>query len=640
MSIRRAMAAPGWILAAALALCCLLSPRAVRADEPDGSDIQELMDIRVTTASRRAEPLSRVAGAVTVLTEEDIFHSGATSLPELLRLAPGVQVSQMDTGMWAVGVRGFNGRLNSKHLVLIDGRPITSPATADVDWGKAVPIGLVKRVEVVRGTWTHLWGADSFTGVINVITKNAEETQGGQSVTLAGTTGAEQLVRYGGTMGDSGFYRAYVGGEYQTGNWVTGDGDGRGSTDWRRERAGVRMDWENAYTDAFSLQGAMVASSIRDNASGDHQVYQPHTRRNYNGYAQLVWDRATGLDSGLKARTSFTRDAVSVSDLSGGSNALDAELQQAVEQWGRHRFTWGAGSRYIWYDIENGDFASFEPRQRDSFTSNAFAQDRITLLDDTLYFILGTKLDYFGRGNVEFQPTARLLYTLDNSEYWLAVSRAVRADNEWIRSGGYVFDHHGTGFAVSPSSDLTTEKLVAYEAGYRQRLSNDLRWDVSLYSNRYSELAMLELDPVARTATLVNSLSGASYGMEAQVNWTVTPWLGLVPSVSTVYQDIYGLHSPPQGDSVPDRGLTTEWKTQILTKPLKDVGLDVLVGYLDGPSGQDSHPDYLLLEAHGSWKVSESLMLELIARNLGGSRRQYSTLRIGPSVDLRVTWNF
>ncbi|MEF2230760.1 MAG: TonB-dependent receptor plug domain-containing protein [Pseudodesulfovibrio sp.] len=638
------MAVPGWLAGALCALCCLLFPLAAAAgsdaNATDGADIEELMEVPVITASRRAEPLTQVAGAVTVLTEEDIFHSGATSLPELLRLVPGVQVSQMDTAAWSVGIRGFNGWLNSKHLVLVDGRPITSPTTTDVDWGKIVPVSMVKRVEVVRGTWTHLWGADSFTGVINIITKTAEETQGGQSVTLAGTTGAEQLVRYGDAMGDNGHYRAYVGGSYQTGNWITGDGSGQGSKDWWRERAGVRMDWENAYTDALSFQGALVASSIKDNASGAQQFYEPHTRRNYNGYLQFVFDRATGLDSGFKVRTSYTRDAVSVADLTGGTNSLDAEVEQAVEQWGRHRLTWGAGSRYFWDDIKNGDFASIEPRQRSTLLTNAFLQDKITLVDDTLYCILGTKFDYFGRGDVEYQPTARLLYTLDDSEYWLAVSRAVRADNIWLRSGGYIFDHHGARFRVSPSSDLTTEKLIAYEAGYRQRISPDLRWDLSLYTNQYDELAMLELDPAAKTATLVNALSGTAYGLDAQLNWTVTPWLSLTPSVGTVYQDIYGLRSPPQGDSVPDRGLTTEWKTQITTKPLKDVGFDVLVGYLDGPSAQDSHPDYLLLETHGSWKVSESLMLELIARNLGGSRRQYSTLRVGPSVDLRVTWDF
>jgi len=642
-----APAVTGWLAGVLCALCCLLFPLSVAAadsgnatDAGDGADIEELMEVQVTTASRRAEPLTKVAGSVTVLTEEDIFHSGATSLPELLRLVPGVQVSQMDTASWAVGIRGFNGRLNSKHLVLVDGRPITSPTTTDVDWGAIVPMSMIKRVEVVRGTWTHLWGADSFTGVINIITKTAEETQGGQSVTLAGTTGADQLLRYGGTMGDTGHYRGYVGGSYQTGNWITGDGGGRGSRDWYRERGGVRMDWENAYTDSLSFQGALVASSIKDNASGGQQFYQPHTRNNYNGYLQFVFDRATGLDSGVKFRTSYSRDAVSVADLTGGTNSLDAEVEQAVEQMGRHRLTWGAGSRYFWDDIKNGDFASIEPQRRSTMLTNAFLQDRITLVDDSLFLTLGTKLDWFGRGEVEYQPTARLLYALDDSEYWLAVSRAVRADNLWLRSGGYIFDHHGTRFTVSPGSDLTTEKLIAYEAGYRQRIASDLRWDLSLYTNQYDELAMLELDPVAKTATLVNSLSGTAYGMEAQVNWTATPWLSLVPSVSTVYQDIYGLRSPPQGDSVPDRGLTTEWKTQILTKPLTDVGLDVLVGYLDGPSGQDSNPDYLLLETHGSWKVSESLMLEIIARNLGGSRRQYSTLRVGPSIDLRVTWDF
>ncbi len=240
------------------ALLVLFFPALARAEAEDplaDMDIEQLMEVEVVTASRRAEPLTQVAGAVTVLTKEDIFRSGATNIPEALKLVPGVHVSQVDTDKWAVGIRGFNGLLSHKHLVLLDGRPMTSPDMGGVSWGNTIPISLIKRIEVVRGTWTSLWGAESFTGVINIITKTAAECEGGQSRTLVGTTGAEQIVRFGDQFGDSADVMGYFSGSYKSGDWVTNRDNGRSSRDWAKTRAGFRSDWENAYTDALSLQG-------------------------------------------------------------------------------------------------------------------------------------------------------------------------------------------------------------------------------------------------------------------------------------------------------------------------------------------------------------------------------------------------
>ncbi|QGY41992.1 TonB-dependent receptor plug domain-containing protein [Pseudodesulfovibrio cashew] len=602
-------------------------------------DLEELMEVEVVTATRRAEPLSQVAGAIVVLDEEDIFRSGATSLAEVLKLVPGVHVAQMDLDRWAVGIRGFNGLLSNKHLVLLDGRPITSPTTAGVDWGDIVPLSMVKRIEVVKGTWTHLWGADSFTGVINVITKTAAETQGGQSVTLAGTSGVSETLRYGGALGDNGNYRAYTELGYQSGNWIAEKQDARSSSDWKKKRFGFRTDWENAFTDALSLQGDLSVSSIEDGASANMHVYDSHTRDRVNGYAQFVWNRALGLDSGINFRTSFTRNETSVDDLTGGTNTLDAEVQYAAEQMGAHRFTWGMGSRYYWDNIESGDHTSIGQDNRYTFTANGFAMDRITLSEDSLYLTLGTKFDYFGQTPIEIQPTARLLHTRGDKEFWLAVSRAVRADTRWQRSGSYVIDDHGVAYTVNPPDSLTTEKLLSYEAGYRQRIAPDLRWDLSLYVNDYDELAMLVFNHATHTATLGNVLKGTAYGVEAQLEWKAADWLTLRPSASTIYQNIYGMDEPPGGESMPEEGLGYELKLQTMTTPMKDVGFDFLVGYMDGPTDRNL-PGYFSLEAHTSWRASETLMLELIGRNLGEATEQYSSLQVGPSVDLRITWDF
>ena len=623
-----------------IAFLLLLSP-AVRADD-DLSDLglEELMQVEVASATRRSEPLSRIPAAVTVLTEEDIFRSGATNVPEALQLVPGVHVAQINTDRWAVGVRGFNGLLSNKHLVLVDGRPVTSPVITGVQWDNIVPISMIKRIEVVRGTRTSLWGAESFTGVINIITKNAHDMQGGQSVTTAGTRGASQTVRQGWRTGSDSAVAVYGTGEYLNGDWLTSKRQERDGHEWSKVQGGLRADWENAFTDALSVQSDLVRSNTEEEMpGGPGGPPATKSRSDVNGYAQFVWDRATGLDSNLRFRTSYTRDTAMLADLDGGVNVVDAELTSAMEQMGRHYLTWGLGTQYIWDDVRGEGVAKADRGHIYNWSGSSFVRDRITLLPESLYLVAGLKADVLGGGDVELQPTVRLLHTRDDAEYWLAVSRGVRADTRYQRSGSYRINVGGTDYQVLAPDSLETEKLISYEAGYRQALTQDTRLDLSLYVNDYSELLMLELDKATHTAKVTNSLKGTAYGLEAMFEWTATDWLTLKPSASLIYQNIYGLESSPVGDSMPEEGLGGEMKLQVLTKPLKDVGLDLFLGYIDSPD-QLHLPAYFSVDAHASWRATDTLMLELIGHNLGGSHEQFSDLAVGPSVDCRITWDF
>ncbi|WP_272701180.1 TonB-dependent receptor plug domain-containing protein [Desulfovibrio sp. Fe33] len=614
---------------------------ALADDDLSGLGLEELLQVEVASATRRTEPLSRIPAAVTVLTEEDIFRSGATNVPEALQLVPGVHVAQMNTDRWAVGIRGFNGLLSNKHLVLVDGRPVTSPVMTGVQWDNIVPIGQIKRIEVVRGTRTSLWGAESFTGVINIITKTAFESLGGQSVSVGGTRGAGQTVRYGRKTGDDSAFMVYGTAQYLNGDWLSGSNRGQNGHEWSKFQSGLRADWENAFTDALSLQCDLVRSKTEEDGPvgpppGNRET---RSRTDVNGYAQFVWDRATGLDSNLRFRTSFTRDTAMLADLEGGANILDAELTSAMERMGRHYLTWGVGTQYFWDDVHDGDDVDVDLERIYTWTGTGFIRDRITLLPESLYFVAGLKADVLDEKSVELQPTLRLLHTRDEAEYWIAVSRGVRADTRYQRSGTYVVHARGKDYKVEAPDDLKAEKLVSYEAGVRRVLTPDVRFDLSLYVNDYSELLMLELDDATDTATVSNSLKGTAYGLEAVVEWAVSDRLTLKPSASLIYQNIYGLDSGPVGDSMPEEGLGSEMKLQILTKPLKDVGLDIFLGYIDSPD-QRHLPAYFSLDAHASWRVSDTLLLELIGRNLSGSNEQFSDLAVGPSVDCRVTWDF
>jgi iron complex outermembrane receptor protein len=611
------------------------------AADLSGLEMEDLMQVQVVTPSRRAESLSQVAGAVTVLDEEDIRRSGATNIPEALKLIPGVHVAQIDTEKWAVGIRGFNGMFDNKHLVLLDGRPITSSARTNVAWSnESIPLETVKRIEVVRGAWTSLWGSDSFTGVINIITKRAAETQGWQSVSLAGTDGLEQTLRNGGSAGEDLYYRIYAKGSYQDGSQLQDQAHQATSTrDWTQGRTGARIDWNNAATDELSLQGELVQSQFNEGAGAMPHMAPPQEKENYGGYWQLAWDRATGLGSGLHFRTSYTRELDTDGGLEGTSNVWDAELQHVLELGDRNLLSYGLGTRYYWDSFKDKADSRMETPNSYRLETSAFLQDKLTLVQDSLFLILGLKFDYLGSGNLETQPTVRLLQTLEDQEYWLAVSRAVRPANRWQDNGFYRVRYQGVDYDVRPTDSLTSEELIAYEAGYRRHISKLLAMEVSLFANDYDRLTKLELNGATRTGKLVNSLSGMSYGVESLLEWQARQWLTLRPSVSFIRQDFQQFSWDDHGDSLPKPTDVVETKLMVMSDLGHGVGLDVDTAYLDSPT-EERLDSYWTMDAHLSWKAREGLLLELIGQNLLGARQEFSVLEVDTSLALRVTWDF
>ncbi|MCM0753796.1 TonB-dependent receptor [Desulfovibrio aminophilus] len=633
---------PG-VLSAALLLCLWAASAWAQDADPrlSGVEMEDILDARVVTASKRNEPLSQVAGAVTVITEEDIRRSGATNIPEALKLAPGVHVARTDTDKWSVGVRGFNSMLNNKHLVLVDGRPITSPTRTEVDWSNQnIPLETVKRIEVIRGVWTSLWGSDSFTGVINIITKPASETQGAQSVTLAGTDGIEQSLRLGAAVGDDLHYRAYAKASYKDGLRIEDPGHHTSSSrNWRQGRSGFRADWRNAFTDEISLQGEIVRSQLDEGGAAMPQIMAPGPRDTAGGYWQFTWDRATGLDSGMRLRTSYMREWQNSDGRDGIENVWDAEFQDAMEEIGVHRLSWGLGARYYWDSFENGPDWSMERMNSYTLESSAFVQDKIRLVPDRLFLILGSKFDYQGRGALEIQPTARLLHTLDRQEFWLAVSRAVRAANRWQREGTYKIRQGPDEYTIHAPNGLSNEELIAYEAGYRRHLSRELSLDVSLFANDYDRLNGIRLDRAAHTGTVANTLNGNAYGAEMLLDWQAREWLTLRPSLSLIRQDFDRISVDGHEYPEIEQNTVAEAKLMAMSRLTRDIGLDFSLAYLDSPT-EERIPGYFTMDAHASWKVRDGLLLELIGQNLLGAQQEYSLLQVDTSFSLRLTWDF
>jgi iron complex outermembrane receptor protein len=175
--------------------------------------LEELMEIEVTvtSVSKKAQKITEAAAAVFVIDQEDIRRSGATSIPEVLRMVPGLEVARIDANKWAISSRGFNGRFANKLLVLIDGRSVYTPLFSGVFWDmQDTALEDIERIEVIRGPGATLWGANAVNGVINIITKKAEHTTGNL---LSAGTGSEErgfgTYRNGGKLGEDAYYRVY-----------------------------------------------------------------------------------------------------------------------------------------------------------------------------------------------------------------------------------------------------------------------------------------------------------------------------------------------------------------------------------------------------------------------------------------------
>lgn len=641
-----------------LALWCapsIAAPGTHAADcSNDGQELAELLDVEVVTAMRRPEPLNRIAGAVTVLDEEDIRRSGALSIPDLLRLVPGLHVSHMDADKWAVGARGFNGLLSNSLLVLVDGRPVTSPNLSGVFWSSLnLPLDDIARVEVVRGPSTSLWSLDSFNGVVSIMTKHAADTRGVHAVTTVNTNGdAGQTVRVGGPVSDDepGVYaaaddsnaawRVGLGGDYADGKSFSQprpNPTGGASQQWRRGTVSTRVDWTGAPTDAYSFQGGYTASTVEEHFGALNQEGRSLTRQNDNGYGQFVWDRATGVNTGWNVRSSYTRARQAFGGLDGVVNAVDMEVQHLAKNIGAHSLMWGAGIRHIWDEIDTNNFLQTDLKTTSITHWSAFGQDLIGLLDDRLQVTLGLKADG-SDSNVNLQPTLRMNWCLGSDVLWAAISRSVRSPGDWRRDGNYEVHYDGRSIRVDESSDLKNEKLTAWEAGWRSQLEQNLNLDVSLFFNDYEDIVGINLNDTGTTASFDNVLNGHTWGVEAALSWDAMSFLTLRPSLSWIAQDFKGGWVEPRGDNQVIDDQSLEGRLQVLARLSPCVTFDTTLFFQSDPPGPAT--ESMNMDTALSWEATQNLRLELLGKNLLGAQEGFGLLEEDSSAGLRITWDF
>jgi iron complex outermembrane recepter protein len=507
--------------------------------------IEDLMNIEVTSVSRTEEKLSRTASAVFVIGPEDIRDSGALNIPDLLRMVPGVDVAQITSNTWAIGIRGFNGRFSNKLLVLLDGRAVYSPTIGGVFWDVLdVPLEDIERIEVIRGPGGSVWGANAMDGVINILTRKASETQGG--LVTAGGGNVDQgfgTVQYGGSLGNKADYRIYT--KYLN-DGPTPNGAGQAGGDaWHMLSGGFRTDTSLSSSDALMVQGNIYSGEESVPATNFASISPPvpqftDAAANLSGgYAQSVWNHTFSERSGTTLEGSYSayrRNDV----LREGRKTIDVDFQHHLLWGDRQTILWGAGFQYTFSNSDGSfDVRLNPPNTRDSLFSS-FVQDEIALIPDRLYLTVGTKVErnyYTGWAPI---PSARVAWLInDRHMVWAAYSRPIRtpsAADVALRSVAAEFPGQGglpALLEITGNPNYGNETMSAYELGYRTTLSKSVSIDFAAYYNDYQDgqttepgAPFLESDPapVHLVLPLVyqNLMHGEAHGLEVSTKWRVT----------------------------------------------------------------------------------------------------------------------
>jgi iron complex outermembrane receptor protein len=623
-----------WGLVLSLPLASLLASQEQDPKQQPKRDltelsIEELMQIEVTTVSRKGESLLDAPAAVTVIRGEDLRRTGARSIVEALRMVPGAHVGHIDGNKWAVGIRGFSERFNHRLQVMMDGRSVYSPLFSGVDWGTFdTMLEDIDRIEVIRGPGGSVWGANAMTGVVNVITKKSKDTTGGLAVAGAGSEERDfAAARWGGSAGDGLHYRAFA-------KYFNRDEQEDGQDDWFQARGGFRLDYAPG-ADTFTFQAEAYDGESRGILTFVEPT-APFVRtvndsiRTTGGYARARWERKLSPTSEL----SLQMDAIHTEY----DNAVFGEVRDTLELDFTHRsrlldghdVVWGAGYRWSNDRIDTSPSIGFDPDQEANGAVHAFVQDEITLVQDHLRLILGSKFEYFDEVGYDYQPTARLAWRPhERHAVWAAVSRAVRmpsrAEDDVRINRAVIPGVPPTLVAVFGDAGFGPERAMAYELGYRTRPADALSFDLALFYNEYKDLRAVEpgapfLEGTNVVAPLVadNAMEGATYGFELAATWKPIEHLRLVGSTSFLRMKL-DLEDGSSSPSDPDDGEGRSPRSMATLRASIDLPenleLDVIARYVDVLPNLDVD-SYVEMDVRIGWRPFANLELSLVGQNL------------------------
>jgi iron complex outermembrane recepter protein len=641
--------------------------------EPMGSEplrqlsLAQLGDVEVTTTSKEPEEVWKTPAAVFVITQEDIRRSGATNIPDVLRLAPGVEVAQVDSDHWSIGIRGFGAALASKLLVLIDGRSVYTPLFAGVYWQvQATPLEDIERIEVIRGPGGTIWGANAVDGVINIITKSAKDTQG-EMVSLGGGNVDQGTggFRYGGGNGQGFNYRIYgmgftIGPQFHP--------DDRNFDDWRMGQVGFRTDWARGARDTITFQGDIYREIAGETTT--YALYSPPSQVTVDANAQLTggnllasWKRVLNDRSDFQVQAYFDRTNHFEPEFGETRDTFDIDFLHHLTLPWQQTFLWGLGARVSPSNlVQTVPTINFLPNQLTDQIYSGFAQDEIPFFDHRLSLTVGSKLEHNNYNGFQVQPSARLLWNrTPKQSFWASFTRAVRTPSRLDE------DVQLTDFAtlnplpvylrVYGNPQFRSEELLGYETGFRTLASSHFYLDLALFYNDYRDVysfqvgaPFLETSPAPEHAIIPlltsNGIRGTTKGFEVTPDWKPVSWWELKTSYS--HLEIHMADGPGSNDPTSVAGYEgSSPKHQVVIQSFvklpKKLEFDQTYRYVSALAAQTVN-SYSTGDAHLRWQTTPQLELSVVGQNLFQPEHSEFGGDPGPligikrSVYAKITW--
>jgi iron complex outermembrane receptor protein len=668
-----------------VALMAAASPSRILAQAPtqslSGKSLEELLNIEVTSVSKKEQTLAKTAAAVFVISREDIRRSGATNIPDVLRMAPGVEVAQIDGNQWAVSIRGFNSLYSNKVLVLIDGRAIYSSTFSGVFWDQVnVPLEDIERIEVIRGPGGTVWGANAVNGVINIITRSSADTKGGVISSRGGSAGtAEAAAQYGGNAGKSGAYRLF-GRYFNTTDSVlaggplgSSTGGSVGNDGWHSWQMGFRSDWSPSSQDSLSVQGDFLSSSggatsafVFSAPLAELELDTSMTNISGDVLGRWVHTMAGGSEASLQVYDSAMKRHEAGIELT--NNTLDVDFEHHLAAGTRHDIVWGFDYRVSRDNlVPTATYgSSVTPAVRVDNLLAAFVQDEIRIAR-SVFLTVGSKFEHNTYTGFEVEPSAQLVWEASaQHSLWASAAHAVRQPNHVEYGAQFnlaVAEVPGVGSALvtlNGNRNILAERLNDYEVGYRGQLNPKLSLDVTAFLSFYNRLETYEPQalifnvtgsgPVLALPLRLDNLGHArNYGIEGFAHWNVNRKWEISPGLSVLRMTTGTAATSGDGYLASAPGSAPRFQPQVrsLLNLRKNLEWDSSVKFVSALPTLGV-PGYFRVDTRLGWKVGESVEVSLVGQNLTMGRHiefedlsdLFLTTQVAHSVFARVTWRF
>jgi iron complex outermembrane receptor protein len=636
-----------------------------------GSSLEDLMNIQVTSVSKKEQSLSKAAGSIYVITQDDIRHSGATNVPDLLRMVPGVDVARIDANTWAISIRGFNSRYSGKVLVLVDGRTVYTPLFSGVYWDQqTMPLENIDRIEVIRGPGGTVWGANAMNGVINIISKSSKDTHGGLVSAEAGSQDrAQGLAQYGSSAGANGSYRVY--GRY-TMNEDSPSIPGSPATDnAHSSQMGFRSDWALSPRDTLTAQGDLLGASESDTittlflnrppgyytlndqirvAAGNILGRWNHVFSNGSSTTlQIYYDGFRRFDQGLENQSTG-----------------DVDFQYHFHLGNRNDIVAGIGYRLTNQSFTDGYEVVLGTGHRQDNLFSTFIQDEVRLAN-SVSLTAGVKLEDNAYTGFEFEPSVQLAWSPSSRQtVWASISRAIQQPS-WLYAAAQVDQAAvpvpGAGIAVyqiSGDPDAKAPTVVNYELGYRTELSKRLTLDTTIFLGDYDRLQTLEPGTPFFTATpapphlvlpnvFENLAHGTTYGIEASAHWDVSKWWRISPGFSFLQTNLAVNAGAAAGEIIAFTSTGSPKQQAQLRSNIKlphHVEWDTSV-YFVSSLAMGPVPAYTRVDTRVGWHIGEFVDVGITGQNLLTPRHiefldglQVTPMETARAIVAKITWHF